>query len=117
MRPQRYEELQDKFQPGSQRLVVFPLDSAAELLQQAVAATEDILDNALPPGALQLLFSELARCFCHSCRLSEGLFSHKDGAVCQHEFSLDRSMYEIKSSRLLHRASSNTLGGQASLRM
>ena len=50
--PLRYDELHESFTPHTQRLVVFPLDAAPEVLQQAVQATNDILDHALPPGAL-----------------------------------------------------------------
>ncbi|KAK9806058.1 hypothetical protein WJX73_010102 [Symbiochloris irregularis] len=48
--PLTYAELRPSLPPATQRLVVFPLDTSAELLKQAVAATEDIIDHALPPG-------------------------------------------------------------------
>lgn len=48
--PLTYTELHQAFVPRTQRLVVFPLDCAPEVLQLAVDATNDILDSALPPG-------------------------------------------------------------------
>ena len=50
--PLSYAQLRPSLPPSTQRLVVFPISPAADLLQEAVKATEDVIDHGLPPGEL-----------------------------------------------------------------